>query len=101
MFTVFIIMLIGIASGYFLRRFPDIKFIGKLISCFIFILLFFLGISVGTNEKIVNNLDTIGLQALIITIGAIAGSVLLSWWLYAKVFIKGKSTKRENTKEHE
>jgi uncharacterized membrane protein YbjE (DUF340 family) len=90
MLTVFAIMLAGIGAGYFLRRIPDIKIIGKLITGFIFLLLFFLGISVGHNEKIVNNLTTIGLQALIITMGAIAGSILLAWFVYKKFFVKGK-----------
>lgn len=90
MLTVFAIMLLGIGAGYFLRRIPDIKIIGKLITYFIFLLLFFLGISVGHNEKIVNNLTTIGLQALIITMGAIAGSILLAWFVYKKFFVKGK-----------
>ena len=90
MLTVFAIMLLGIGAGYFLRRIPDIKIIGKLITCSIFLLLFFLGISVGHNEKIVNNLTTIGLQALIITMGAIAGSILLAWFVYKKFFVKEK-----------
>ncbi|MBD8346705.1 MULTISPECIES: LysO family transporter [unclassified Dysgonomonas] len=90
MFTVFTIMVIGIIAGYFLRRIPDIKIIGKLITGFIFLLLFFLGIAVGHNEKIVNNLTTIGLQALIITMGAIAGSVGLAWFVYKKFFEKGR-----------
>lgn len=89
MFTVFTIMVIGIIAGYFLRRIPDIKIIGKLITGFIFLLLFFLGIAVGHNEKIVNNLTTIGLQALIITMGAIAGSVGVAWFVYKKFFEKG------------
>lgn len=90
MFTVFTIMVIGIIAGYFLRRIPDIKIIGKLITGFIFLLLFFLGIAVGHNEKIVNNLTTIGLQALIITMGAIAGSVGVAWFVYKKFFEKGR-----------
>lgn len=90
MFTVFAIMVIGIIAGYFLRRIPDIKIIGKLITGFIFLLLFFLGIAVGHNEKIVNNLTTIGLQALIITMGAIAGSVGLAWFVFKKFFEKGR-----------
>lgn len=88
MFTVFTIMVIGIIAGYFLRRIPDTKIIGRLITGFIFLLLFFLGIAVGHNEKIVNNLTAIGLQALIITMGAIAGSVVLAWFVYKKFFEK-------------
>lgn len=88
MFTVFAIMVIGIMTGYLLRRIPDITIVGKLITGFIFLLLFFLGVAVGHNDKIINNLTTIGLQALIITMGAITGSVGLSWFVYKKIFEK-------------
>ncbi len=88
MLTVFTIMLVGIVAGYFLRRIPDIKIIGKLITGFIFLLLFFLGIAVGHNDTIVSNLTTIGLQALIITMGALAGSVLMAWFVYKRFFVK-------------
>lgn len=86
MLTVFSIMVAGIIGGYVLRRVPDMKIIGKLISVFIFLLLFFLGIAVGHNEKIVSNLTTMGLQALVITMGALAGSILLAWFVYKKFF---------------
>ena len=53
-------------------------------------LLFLLGISVGINEKIINNLDSIGIKALWITLGAITGSVLVSWMLYKTMFAPKK-----------
>lgn len=79
-------MVTGIITGFFLRRFENLKLISKLITGFIFLLLFFLGISVGSNSDIVNNLPTIGLQALIITAGALAGSILLAWIVYKRFF---------------
>lgn len=88
MLTVFIIMLVGIASGYFLRNISQLKMVGKLISVFIFLLLFFLGVGVGKNEEIVNNFPVIGLQAGVITAGALAGSIFLSWYVYRKFFKK-------------
>lgn len=86
MFIVFGIMITGIVAGYFLRRIPNITYIGKLITAFIFMLLLFLGISVGKNEVIIFNLSTIGVQALIITLAAIMGSVFLSWIVYKRFF---------------
>lgn len=86
MFIVFGIMIAGIVAGYFLRRIPNISFIGKLITVFIFLLLLFLGISVGKDEHIISNLSTIGVQALVITLGAIVGSVMLSWIVYKRFF---------------
>lgn len=88
MFIVFGIMITGIVAGYFLRRIPNITYIGKLITAFIFLLLLFLGISVGKNEVIINNLSTIGVQALIITLAAILGSVVMSWIIYRRFFKK-------------
>ncbi len=86
MFIVFGIMIFGIVAGYFLRRIPNITIIGKLITGFIFLLLLFLGISVGKDEMIISNLSTIGVQALIITLAAIMGSVALSWIVYVRFF---------------
>lgn len=86
MFIVFSIMIVGIVGGYFLRRVPELTLLPRLISIFIFLLLFFLGISVGKNPQIMNNLLLIGGQALIITFGALAGSLALAWLVYKKFF---------------
>lgn len=88
MFIAFGVMLSGVLVGYIMRRIPNITFIGKVISMFIFLLLFSLGISVGRNEVILNNLSTLGLQALIITVGAVAGSICFSSIIYNKYFKK-------------
>jgi len=83
MITVLLVMLAGIIIGFFINRFPRvIKANDKLISWAIYLLLFLLGISVGLNKTIIRNLDKIGVQAVIITIGAVSGSVLTLWILY-------------------
>ena len=56
----------------------------------IFLLLFLLGITVGANEDVMNNLDSIGLEALLITLAAIAGSVLCAWGVYRFFFMSTK-----------
>lgn len=87
MITVIVVMTVGIMLGVFLGQIPKlIKAVDKLISYAIYLLLFLLGISVGINEKIITNLDSIGVKALLITLGAIGGSVLVSWGVYKTMF---------------
>jgi uncharacterized membrane protein YbjE (DUF340 family) len=83
MITVLLVMLAGIAIGLVINRFPKvIRANDKLISWAIYLLLLLLGISVGLNQTIIQNLDKIGVQAAIITLGAISGSVLTLWLIY-------------------
>lgn len=95
MFFVFLFFISGIAVGFFLRKYPNIKFLGKLISVTIVVLLFLLGKSVGKNDAIMNNLGTIGMQALVITAAAIAGSVIMSMVVYRYFFAQKKSLEAE------
>ncbi|HRW62513.1 MAG TPA: LysO family transporter [Bacteroidales bacterium] len=83
MIAVLVLMTLGIVIGWFLHHKEKfLLFTGRLTNWAIYILLFLLGVSVGTNEKILNNFDKIGLQAILITLFAIAGSVLVSWLTY-------------------
>ena len=90
MFTVIGIMFCGIAVGYFFRKVELLQKIGKPISYTIVLLLFLLGISVGANESIVNNLTTLGGQALLIASAGTLGSVLAAWGVY-HFFFKERS----------
>ena len=77
-------MFSGIAIGYLIRK-KELKHINKIITALIWVLLFLLGIEVGSNKEIINSLHTIGIEALAISISAILGSVigaLLLWkWI--------------------
>lgn len=88
MFTVIGIMFGGIAIGYILRKVEILQKIGKLISYTILLLLFLLGISVGSNDAIVNNLATLGVQAFLIALAGTMGSVLAAWAVYHFFFKK-------------
>lgn len=90
MFTVIGIMFAGIAAGYLLLKIELLQKIGKPISYTIFLLLFLLGISVGTNKEIVDNLATLGGQAFLLALAATAGSVLAAWGVY-NLFFKERS----------
>lgn len=87
MLTVVGLMLVGVVTGYFLRN-RNMKWVNKVVMVLIWILLFLLGIDVGANEKIINGLHTIGLEALLITVFALAGSLagarLLWGWINKK-----------------
>ena len=84
MFVVISLMFSGILIGYVFRN-NNLKFISKIITVLIWTLLFLLGIEVGGNQEIVRGLHTIGVEALVITLAAVLGSVigaLLLWkWI--------------------
>lgn len=81
MFKIVLIMFMGILSGYILKQ-KSIPYINSLIMILICLLLLFLGIEVGMNEEILNNFSKIGSDAIIISLAAVAGSVLLSFLLW-------------------
>ena len=81
MFTVIGLMMAGILIGYMLRK-KDLKGIGSIITMLIWILLFLLGNEVGSNQKIIEALGTLGIEAAIITAFAILGSCLAAWALW-------------------
>lgn len=86
MLTVVGIMLAGMLTGYLLRNLPAVRVMGKLISIAIFLLLFLLGVAVGTNRTILENWSVLGVQALAVSLAAVSGSVLCAWLLYRFVF---------------
>ena len=59
------------------------------ISMAIFVLLFLLGVKVGANPQIMDKLSTLGVDALVITVGALSGSILMAWLIYHFVFRVG------------
>ena len=81
MFTIITIMLSGMLTGYLLRRFLFGR-LGRVIAAFIWMLLFLLGLEVGSNERIVSGLATLGLEALLITLAGTLGSVWAAWGLW-------------------
>ena len=81
MFTIITIMLSGMLTGYLLRRFLFGR-LGRVIAAFIWMLLFLLGLEVGSNERIVSGLATLGLEAILITLAGTLGSVWAAWGLW-------------------
>lgn len=75
MFTIIGLVLTGMLLGYLLRK-RDLKKIHPIITLLIWLLLFILGIEVGSNEEIIRGLHTIGYEAVVLTLGGTLGSVI-------------------------
>lgn len=91
MFTVILIMACGIALGWLLRR-RRLPMLGKIINFFIWVLLFLLGVEVGGDERIVNGIASLGLEAAIIAVAGVAGSAVIALLLW-KWSCKGRKAK--------
>ena len=89
MLKIVMIMLCGIGTGYLLRN-QKMSFIGRIITALIWVLLFLLGIEVGSNPSIVNGLQTLGLEAIVLTLGGSIGSAIFAWALWRSVTAKQK-----------
>lgn len=80
---------VGIGIGYVLRHLQFLQKIEKSTSLTIFLLLFVLGISIGSNSLIINNLGRFGWQAAILATLSILGSMLASFLVFHLFFKKG------------
>ncbi|MFY9590714.1 MAG: LysO family transporter [Bacteroidales bacterium] len=84
MFRVISFMIMGIILGYSFKNYT-ISFINQLINVLIWTLLFILGLEVGSNSDIIKNLKFVGIDAFVISVGAILGSVLMAWILWKSI----------------
>lgn len=85
MFTVIGFMFGGIILGYAIKN-NRLNFISSIITTLIWLLLFILGIEVGSNQQIINGLATLGLEAIVITIAAVMGSCIAAWLLWYALY---------------
>lgn len=85
MLLVVAIMLSGVLVGYLFKA-KELKFLSKIIMTAIYLLLFFLGVTVGSNPDIMNNLTTIGVDGITIAVVSVLGSSLAALFVYNKFF---------------
>jgi uncharacterized membrane protein YbjE (DUF340 family) len=91
MLVVTTILAAGVLLGFILKnkkKFIDIT--ERSAPWIVYILLFFLGIAVGTNETVVGGLMKLGIQASVISVGGVAGSICLAVPLHRILFPKGR-----------
>ncbi len=89
MFIVIGLMLAGVLVGFIFRGKKMLR-ISHIIMTLICLLLFLLGTEVGGNQQLIKSLHTIGIEAIIITIAALLGSVVGSKALWQWVNKKEK-----------
>lgn len=90
MFVVILVMMSGILAGRLLRR-RRLDFLPRVVMFFIWVLLFLLGVEVGSNPKIIESLSAIGIEAVVIAFAGTLGSVVFSWVLWRYVDKRRKS----------
>lgn len=106
MFIVILFVFLGILSGVFCRKLStgacisltDVvaRWQGRIVTWLIWLLLFLLGIEVGSNEMIVRSLPTLGVEALLLSSAATLGCCVLAWALWK---VSKNNTAQENAKK--
>lgn len=107
MFIVILFIFLGILSGVLCRKLStgacisltDVvaQWQGRIVTWLIWLLLFLLGIEVGSNEMIVRSLPTLGVEALLLSTAATLGCCVLAWALWR--VSKNNSTQESAKKE--
>ena len=92
MFLVILFIFLGILSGVLCRKLStgarisltDVaaRWQGRIVTWLIWLLLFLLGIEVGSNEMIVRSLPTLGVEALLLSSAATLSCCVLAWMLW-------------------
>lgn len=100
MFKVIAILFAGIGAGYLLRHVEILQKVSKPISWTIFLLLFLLGVSVGSNEEVLSNLASLGGTAALISIAGTLGSLIMASLVW-HFFFKGKDKREKEEVEDE
>lgn len=105
MFIVILFIFLGILSGVLYRKLStgarisltDVaaRWQGRIVTWLIWLLLFLLGIEVGSNEMIMRSLPTLGVEALLLSSAATLGCCVLAWMLWR---VSKNNTVQENAK---
>lgn len=81
----------GVAVGTLGGEFPvkRKKYLSIAMLALVFLLILLMGIKTGSNTEVISNLGTYGLQALVITVAAIVGSIIFALLFERLVFRDG------------
>ena len=70
------LLLAGLLAGWLIRARQDwIRLSDRFMTAFVYLMLFLLGLGVGTNPEIMRNIRSLGLQAIGITVFGLLGSI--------------------------
>lgn len=81
MLKVVAIMLSGMAVGFLLRK-RRLTVVPHAVTVLIWALLFLLGVEVGSNPQVIEGITSLGVEALVLSIAGLAGTILFSWALW-------------------
>ncbi|MBD5199180.1 MAG: LysO family transporter [Bacteroidales bacterium] len=98
MFIVISAMFVGIGVGFLLRRFK-LGWLPRITMCLILLLLFLLGLDVGSDEHIVKSIPTLGVEALVIAVVSIVFSCVAAWLLWRICGRPGSNSEKEGKNE--
>ena len=113
MFIVILFIFLGILSGVLSRKLStgarishtDVaaRWQGRIVTWLIWLLLFLLGIEVGSNVMIVRSLPTLGVEALLLSSAATLSCCVLAWilWRVLKNNTVQENAKKETSAEKE
>ncbi len=89
MIEILLLMAAGIFTGYLLRQNKHFaRHIERLIIISIFLLLFFMGLSIGRDPLIISQLPLLGITAVLISVGGILGSMIFALVVWKYFFVK-------------
>ena len=85
----FVILSAGFIVGVLLRRKArTLKILERLTLWAVFLLIFLLGAAGGASNEVIGNISKVGIQALVVSLGAMLGSAVLSYFVYVIWFRK-------------
>lgn len=84
MIRLLILIAVGFALGRMTERCP-LRWLPQAIACVVWLLLFLLGMEVGTDQRIAEGMAVLGLQGLVIALAATGGSCVAAWLLWKSV----------------
>jgi tellurite resistance protein TehA-like permease len=94
MFVVLGLLCAGIGVGCFLGRASLCKKLERSISYTIFAMLFIFGMSIGANKSLLADIGQFGVQAVILAVCGVAGSLVASYFAYC-LFAKKEGGKKD------
>ena len=79
----------GAIIGLLRGGFTDVekRYVSLAMTCLVFVLILLMGLKTGSNEQVISNLGVYGLQSLLITVGAIIGSIIFAM-LFEKLLFR-------------
>ena len=88
MFKVIAVMFAGVVVGYLLRKVRGVGRVSQTTMLTIILLLFFMGVEIGSNDNVMSNFASLGGEAAVIAVAGVLGSVVAAHLLYIYVFRK-------------